>query len=76
MYDTAFITRYLVGKVGLSGKANDLQKDREKIRDGWASLKDYPGELQGKTTIDKNGDAVKDYYMLTVKGGQWVKAPE
>jgi len=76
MYDTAFITRYLVGKVGISGKASDLQKDREKIRDGWASLKDYPGELQGKTTIDKNGDALKDFYMLTVKGGQWVKAAE
>jgi len=76
MYDTAFITRYLVGKVGISGKAGDLQKDREKIRDGWANLKDYPGELQGKTTIDKNGDALKDFYMLTVKGGQWVKASE
>ena len=76
MYDTACITRYLVGKVGLSGKANDLQKDREKIRDGWASLKDYPGELQGKTTIDKNGDALKDFFMLTVKGGQWVKVSE
>jgi branched-chain amino acid transport system substrate-binding protein len=76
MYDTAYIMRYLVGKVGLSGKAADLQKDREKIRDGWANLKDYPGELQGKTTIDKNGDALKDYYMLMVKGGQWVKAPQ
>jgi branched-chain amino acid transport system substrate-binding protein len=73
MYDTAFITRYLVGKVGLSGKAGDLQKDREKIRDGWANLKDYPGELQGKVTIDKDGDAIKSYFMLMVKDGRWVK---
>ncbi len=74
MYDTIYITRYLVGKAGLSGKPDDLQKDREKIRDGWANLRDYPGEATGKTTIDKNGDAVKDYHALMVKGGQWVKA--
>ncbi len=76
IYDTLYINRYLVGKLGLSGKAEDLQKDREKIRDGWASLKDYPAEVGGKTTIDKNGDAWKDYYTLVVKGGRWVKAPE
>ena len=73
MYDTAYIARYLVGKIGLSGKPDDLQKDREKIRDGWATLKDYPGEATGKTTMDKNGDAIKDYHALMVKGGQWVK---
>ena len=74
MYDTLYITRYFVEKVGLSAKPEDLQKDREKIRDGWANLKDYPGEVQGKTTIDKNGDALKEYYTLSVKGGQWTKA--
>ncbi len=72
-YDTFLITRHLMGKVGLSGNPGDLQKDREKIRDGWANLKDYPAEATGKTTIDKNGDALKDYHTLTVKGGQWVK---
>jgi branched-chain amino acid transport system substrate-binding protein len=74
MYDTLYITRNLVEKSKLSGKPEDLQKDREKIRDGWANLKDYSGEVQGKTTIDKNGDALKEYYILTVKGGQWTKA--
>ena len=74
MYDTLYITRDIIAKAKLSGKAEDLQKDREKIRDGWANLKNYPGEVQGKTTIDKNGDALKEYYLLTVKGGQWVKA--
>ena len=62
-----------MGKLGLSGKAEDLQKDREKIRDGWASLKDYPAEVGGKTTIDKNGDAWKDYYTLVVKAAAGLK---
>jgi hypothetical protein len=58
--------------VGISGKPEDLQKDREKMRDGWANLKDFSGEVQGKTSIDKNGDAIKEYYTLVVKGGNWV----
>jgi len=71
MYDTLYITRDIVAKVGLSGEPGDLQKDREKIRDGWANLKDYPG--LSKTTIDENGEAVKDYYTLVVKNGEWIR---
>jgi branched-chain amino acid transport system substrate-binding protein len=74
-YDTLYATRFIVGKAGLSGKPADLQKDREKIRAGWAGLKDFMGEATGRTTIDKDGDAWKSYYTLTVKNGQWVKAP-
>ena len=71
MYDTLHITRDIVAKMGLSGKPGDLQKDREKIRSGWAGLKDYPG--LSKTSIDEKGEAVKDYYTLVVKGGEWVR---
>ena len=74
-YDALYAARSIVGKAGLSGKPADLQKDREKIRDGWANLKDYVGDATGKTTIDKDGDAWKAFYTLTVKSGQWVKAP-
>jgi branched-chain amino acid transport system substrate-binding protein len=75
MYDTCYITRFLVGKMGISGKPEDLQKDREKIRDGWATLKDFIG-VQGKTSIDKNGDSLKEYYTLVVKGGKWDRVKE
>jgi branched-chain amino acid transport system substrate-binding protein len=71
MYDTIYITRHLVEKMGLSGKPEDLQEDREKIRDGWANLKDYPA--LSKTTIDENGEAWKDYYTLVVKQGKWIR---
>ena len=76
IYDTLFITRYLVGKVGISGKPEDLQKDREKMREGWATLKDFSGEVQGKTSIDKNGDAIKEYFTLVVKDGKWMNVKE
>ena len=70
MYDTLYVTRYLIGKGGISGNPKDLQKDREKMRDGWANLKDFSG-VSGKISIDKNGDAMKEFYTLVVKGGNW-----
>ena len=71
IYDSVYITRHIAGKLKISGKPEDLQKDREKIRNGWATLKDFPG-VSGKISIDKNGDAIKAYYTLVVKGGKWV----
>jgi hypothetical protein len=47
-----------------------LQKDREKIRDGWANLKDFQG--LSKLTINQDGDALTDYWTLVVKDGAWV----
>jgi branched-chain amino acid transport system substrate-binding protein len=74
MYDTLHIMRYLVGKMGITGKPKDLKKDREKMREGWATLKDYHGVSE--TTIDKEGDAWKSYYTLTVRNGKWVRVTE
>ncbi|MBW1799778.1 MAG: ABC transporter substrate-binding protein [Deltaproteobacteria bacterium] len=71
MYDTLHVTRTLVEKMGLSGAPGDLRKDREKIKEGWAGLKDYPG--LSKTRIDENGEAWKEYYTLVVKNGRWVR---
>jgi len=75
IYDSVSISRHLVGKFGISGKPEDLQKDREKMRNGWATLKDFPG-VSGKISIDKNGDAIKAYYTLVVKGGKWVSVKD
>ena len=75
IYDSVYITRHLIGKLKISGKPEDLQKDREKMRDGWATLKDFPG-VSGKISIDKNGDAIKAYYTLVVKGGKWVSVKD
>jgi len=70
MYNTLLVTRNLIEKQNLSGKPEDLQKDREKIRDGWANLKDFQG--LSKLTINQDGDALTDYWTLVVKDGAWV----
>jgi branched-chain amino acid transport system substrate-binding protein len=75
-YDTLYATRSIIGKAGLSGKPADLQNDREKIRIGWANLKEFNGEATGKMDMDKDGDAWRAVFALMVKGGQWVKIPQ
>jgi branched-chain amino acid transport system substrate-binding protein len=75
-YDALYAARYVVGKAGLSGKPADLQKDREKIRDGWTNLKGFVGDAGGKMDIDKDGEASRAIFALMVKGGQWVKIPQ
>jgi len=73
-YDTLYITRHLIKKTGVSGKPKDFEKDREKIRAGWARLKDFPG--LSRTSIDSNGEAWKNYYTLVVQDGKWIRVNE
>ena len=37
----------------MTNKPGDLEKDREKISEGWAKFKDYPGHLGRK---DRHGN--------------------
>jgi hypothetical protein len=59
-----------MGTLDLSGKPEDLQKDREKIRDGWANLKGFPA--LSKISFDKDGEALMEFWTVTVKDGKWV----
>jgi branched-chain amino acid transport system substrate-binding protein len=71
MYNTLLVTRHLIESQKLSGKPEDLQKDREKIRDGLANLKDFQG--LSKISMNEEGEALMDYYILIVRDGQWVR---
>ena len=44
----------------------------EKIREGLAATKDFPG-ITGKTSIDDEGDTIKDVLILKVEGGKFVR---
>ncbi len=44
----------------------------EQIREGIAATKDFPG-ITGKTSIDKDGDTIKDVLILKVEGGKFVR---
>jgi len=51
------------------GNPADLQKDREKLRDGWAKLKDFQG--LSRITMNEDGEALMDYWTLAVRDGTW-----
>ena len=51
-YDNAMIMYYLIKKMGVTNRPEDLDSDREKIRKGWETLKDFPG-VEGKITYDQ-----------------------
>jgi branched-chain amino acid transport system substrate-binding protein len=71
MYDTLHAMRACVERTGVTGKPDDLQKDRDRIRDCFAGLKDFPLPIVGPTTITPEGDAVRAPMILLVKNGQF-----
>ncbi len=44
----------------------------EEIREGIAATRDFPG-ITGKTSIDEEGDTIKDVLILKVEGGKFVR---
>jgi branched-chain amino acid transport system substrate-binding protein len=55
---------------GVTNKPADLQSDRTKIRDFMASLKRFPG-LGGPISFNRDGDAIKRFYVVVGQGGKW-----
>jgi branched-chain amino acid transport system substrate-binding protein len=72
MYNTLLVTRHVIETQKLSGKPEDLQQDREKVRDGLAKLKDFQG--LSKISMNQDGEALMDYFVLVVRDGQWARA--
>ena len=70
-YDNAMIMYHLIKKMGVTNRPEDLESDREKIRKGWETLKDFPG-VEGKITMNKDGDGEKSAYIFVIKGGKYV----
>jgi branched-chain amino acid transport system substrate-binding protein len=69
-YDTTHMMRDIMVKQGITNRPGDLEKDRDKIRRGWATLKDYQG-LEGRTSINEVGDGIKDVYVLRLENGKY-----
>jgi branched-chain amino acid transport system substrate-binding protein len=75
MYDaniSEILGMYLeaVKNAGVTAKPDDLQADREKIRDYIANLKAYEG-LEGAIGFNANGDAIKAFYVVQGQNGAW-----
>jgi branched-chain amino acid transport system substrate-binding protein len=70
IYDSLHITKQCIEKSGVTNKPDDLAKDRERIKECWSGVKDTPG-ITGSITINADGDAVLEPFVLLVKGGKF-----
>jgi branched-chain amino acid transport system substrate-binding protein len=75
MYDAniyEIVSMYIdaVKTAGVTGKPEDLDADRAKIRDHMATLKGFAG-LGGSISFNDNGDAIKTFYILQGQKGIW-----
>ena len=57
-------------KAGVTGKPEDLEADRIKIRDYLVKLQDFQG-LGGPISFNDDGDAVKSFYVVRGQSGAW-----
>jgi len=70
-YDNMYIIKKVMEEEGVTNRPEDLEEDRDKIRKGWAKLKDFPG-ITAKTSMDEVGDGIGDPWVLVVEGGEFV----
>lgn len=71
-YDTMMITKMCIETMGVTNKSDELQSDREKIKECWATkVKDWPG-VAGYTTMNDVGDGSGGIRVLKVVDGKYV----
>jgi branched-chain amino acid transport system substrate-binding protein len=75
MYDAniyEIVSMYIdaVKKTGVTGKPEDLEADRTKIRDYMAKLVGFEG-LGGPIGFNDDGDAIKAFYIVQGQNGAW-----
>ena len=75
MYDAniyEIISMYVdaVKKTGVTGKAEDLEADRAKVRDYMTKLVGFAG-LGGPIGFNDDGDAIKAFYIVQGQNGAW-----
>ena len=70
IYEIASIYIEAIKKSGVSGKPEDLEADRTKIRDYMAKLSGFAG-LGGPIGFNEDGDAIKAFYIVQGQNGAW-----
>jgi len=70
IYEIVSIYIDAIKKSGVTGKPEDLEADRTKIRDYMAKLAGFPG-LGGPIGFNDDGDAIKAFYILQGENGAW-----
>jgi branched-chain amino acid transport system substrate-binding protein len=69
-YDIVLMYAEAMKKAGVTGDPSKLAAERTAIRDELRKMKDFPA-LEGPISFGKNGDALKDVYIIEMQGGKW-----
>lgn len=70
IYEIVSIYIAAIKATGVTGKPEDLEADRAKIRDYMAKLTGFQG-LGGPIGFNDDGDAIKAFYILQGENGAW-----
>jgi branched-chain amino acid transport system substrate-binding protein len=70
IYEAVSIYIEAIKATGVTGKPEDLEVDRARIRDYMAKLVAFPG-LGGPIGFNDDGDAIKAFYILQGENGTW-----
>ncbi len=73
VYDAVYLLKSVAEHKGVTNRPDDLARDRERIMQGLTETTSFQG-LAGKFGFNKDGDGVKDMYVMMVKGGRWTQA--
>jgi branched-chain amino acid transport system substrate-binding protein len=71
MYDGIYINKKAMDEYKITNRPEDLEKDRDKIRQGWQNLKNY-NAIMGVISMGTDGDIIGKNYIIQVKGGRFV----
>lgn len=70
-YDSIYIIKEIIEKYGVTNDPGNLAEDRDRMRQGWKNVKNFPG-VSGVTSINEEGDGESMPTILRVSRGQWV----
>ncbi len=70
IYEIASIYIEAIKKAGVTGKPEDLEADRTRIRDYMAKLSGFAG-LGGPIAFNEDGDAIKAFFVVEGRNGSW-----
>jgi len=71
IYDSVYFLKYVIEKMGVTNRPEDLAQDREKIMRGLSTIKEFKG-IVGPVAFNEAGDADKPVFVAEIKSGGWL----
>jgi branched-chain amino acid transport system substrate-binding protein len=71
VYESVYFLKYVIEKMGVTNRPEDLAQDREVIMKGLSTIKDFKG-IVGPVAFNEAGDADKPVFVAEIKEGRWL----